>query len=174
MMTCRAISGAGLALALAGLLALTGCDGAADGGRITWRSGDATRSALIVPAAGDRPAPLVVAFHGLGGSGADLMAALGDFPARSGASVVAPDALPCAPLGGTPCWPAEGDAPTGPELAAFDDLVAAASRHAPVDPERIYVLGLSNGGGWAVRLLLSRPGTVRGALVLAGYDPSRA
>lgn len=173
MMTCRAITGAGLALALAGLVLIAGCDEPADARRITYRSGEATRSALLVPAAGDRPAPLLVAFHGLGSSGADLMAALGDFPARSGASVVAPDALPCAPLGGVPCWPAEADAPAGPELAAFDDLVAAASRQAPVDPGRVYVLGLSNGGGWAVRLLLSRPRAVRGALVLAGYDPTR-
>lgn len=145
---------------------------------LTVRSAGADRTAVVVPgdASEEEPAPLVLAFHGSGSSGSELLAALTTFPERSGATVVLPDAMPCgsAPGGGA-CWPAEADARGAKQEAVFvERLVDAVAVRWPVDRERIYALGLSNGGAWTIRLLLDRPDLVRGGIAIAGYDPTRA
>jgi poly(3-hydroxybutyrate) depolymerase len=163
------------ALLIAGLTA--GCAGAPGDGpeRLRLRSGGLPRQALVLPARSPGPAPVVLAFHGLGDSGEGFRWGLGDFPALSGATVVLPDALPCFDTGGAPCWPAEAGAPNlATELAFVEDLVHRVAQRFPVDRDRVYALGYSNGAGWTVRLVLSRPDLVRGAIVVAGFDPTRA
>ena len=141
--------------------------------RIVLLAGGVPRSALVVPAAGEGPAPVVIAFHGLGGNARGLLERLGDLPERSGATVVLPDALPCPAVGLLTCWPAEAGAPTGPEFAVFDAVLADVADRWPVDTTRVTALGYSNGAGWAVRLLLDRPEAIQGAIVVAGFDPTR-
>jgi poly(3-hydroxybutyrate) depolymerase len=121
------------------------------------------------------PPPLVVAFHGAGSTAAELLTSVTTFPESSGATVVVPDALPCgSAAGGGRCWPAEADAKgIGAEEAFVQKLVEAVAARWPVNRERVYALGLSNGGAWTLRLLLDRPDLIRGGLVVAGYDPTR-
>lgn len=122
--------------------------------------------------------PLVLALHGTGGT-PRLMARISGFSAlagRRGFAVAYPEAL------GTPGTeePAQGSAwNAGPGLGcpAFADaddagfLRALARRLAadhPVDPRRVSVCGLSNGGRMAARLALEAAGTFGAAAVVAG------
>jgi poly(3-hydroxybutyrate) depolymerase len=142
---------------------------------IRVRAAGLPRQAVLVPARSGEPAPLILAFHGLGSSGRSLLESLGDLPARSGASVVLPDALPCLVTAGAPCWPAEAGAPNlGTELAFVERLVDEVAGRVPVDRDRVLALGYSNGAGWAVRLVLQRPDLVSGAVAVAGFDPTRS
>lgn len=172
----RALAAVLLALAL--LLGLTGCGGDAPEPEVlTLESAGVPRQAIVVPGRpeDDGAPPVVLAFHGAGSSGAELLAALTTFPEHSRATIVAPDALPCgsAAAGGR-CWPAEADATgTGAEEAFVERLVDAVAERWPVDRRRVYALGLSNGGAWTLRLLLDRPDLIRGGIVVAGYDPTR-
>jgi poly(3-hydroxybutyrate) depolymerase len=168
-----------LLLATALLLAqAAGCgDDASKPQPLTLESGGVPRTAIVVPGKGDEddPAPLIVAFHGAGSTAAELLQSITTFPERSGATVVVPDALPCgSAAGGGQCWPAEADAKgIGEEEAFVQKLVETVAARFPVNRERVYALGLSNGGAWTLRLLLDRPDLIRGGLVVAGYDPTR-
>lgn len=142
---------------------------------IRVRAAGLPRHAVLVPARAEGPAPLIIAFHGLGSSGRSLLESLGDLPARSGATVVLPDALPCPVTAGATCWPAEAGAPNlAAELLFVEGLVEEVAGRVPLDRDRILALGYSNGAGWAVRLVLQRPDLVRGAVAIAGFDPTRS
>jgi poly(3-hydroxybutyrate) depolymerase len=166
-------------LAAALLLALAaGCgDDGPEPQPLTLESGGVPRTAIVVPGKGgeDDPPPLIVAFHGAGSSAAELLQSVTTFPERSGATVVVPDALPCgSAAGGGRCWPAEADAKgIGAEEAFVQKLVETVADRFPVNRERVYALGFSNGGAWTLRLLLDRPDLIRGGVVVAGYDPTR-
>jgi poly(3-hydroxybutyrate) depolymerase len=175
----RALAATALLLValLVGLAA--GCgDDAPEPEVLTLRSAGVPRQAIVVPARSEdeETPPLLLAFHGAGSSGAEMLAALTTLPEHAGATIVLPDALPCGSAAGRGrCWPAEADATgAGTEEAFVERLVDAVAERWPVDPERVYALGLSNGGAWTLRLLLDRPDLIRGGIVVAGYDPTRA
>jgi polyhydroxybutyrate depolymerase len=98
---------------------------------------------LYVPPSANtgRPAPLVVAFHGMLVDSKDVMpkyTKLNETAERHGFLIVYPQAL-----GGV--WgllPDRIDA----DVAFFDALVARVSAAYRVEPNRIYVMGMSNGG----------------------------
>ena len=101
---------------------------------------------LVVPASVDlaRPAPLVVAFHGMLIDNKDTMpqyTRLNETAQRHGFIVVYPNAI-----GGT--WGLALDKVLA-DIAFFDALRARLSATYRIDPERIYVLGMSNGGYFA-------------------------
>lgn len=116
---------------------------AVDGRRRTYvlsRSNDLATAA--------RPTPLVIALHGGRGTAERLIDYFGLDPiaAREGFAVVYPQGL-------DNMWSDGRARPGGPDDVAFlkalaDDLV----RRGIADPRRIYVTGLSNGGGMALRL----------------------
>ena len=163
-----------LAMALAGAAAGGGEDPGPEPVRLTFRSDGTLRSALVVPARSADPSPVVLAFHGLGSSGERLLGDLGSFPRRSGATLVLPDALPCVATGGHPCWPLGTESLNRPLEEAFvERLLDRVAGRWPIARNRVYALGLSNGAGWALHLVLQRPRVVRGAIVVAGYDPTR-
>lgn len=142
--------------------------------RLHLRSGGHARTALVLPAEGPAPAPALLAFHGLGDSGMGLLARLGDLTPLAGVTLVLPDALPCPPLAGAPCWPAEAGAPIRErELAFVEDLVGVLTGRADVVAGPPLVLGYSNGAGWVTQLLLDRPDLLAGAVIVAGFDPTR-
>ena len=117
-----------------------------DGRPRTWE--------LHVPEGLDPGAPLVVALHGAGGSGAGFRASSGydELADAEGFAVVFPDAI-----GVLPTWDAGGCCPpaslTRPDdvgfvVALVDRLVAELAS----DPDRVYVTGHSNGAMLTHRL----------------------
>jgi polyhydroxybutyrate depolymerase len=130
---------------------------------------DGPRRALVhdPPGADGHALPLVLALHGTGGTGRimALLSGLNRLADERGFRVAYPQAL------GEPGTedPAEGAAwnvapglgcPRHPEVddvAFLGDVVARVGRHAPIDPQRIYVAGFSNGARMAYRMALSAP-----------------
>ena len=130
-------------------------------------NGTQRTAVLSVPSDLTRSAPLVFAFHGHGGSGANFDRKMDIEGLWSEAIVVYPDGLighagRTDPEGVRTGWqtrPGEGgDA----DVAFYDALRADLLARLPVDQDRIYLMGHSNGSGF-VSLLLN----VRGAGVAA-------
>jgi polyhydroxybutyrate depolymerase len=122
---------------------------------ISVNSGGITRTALVhVPprAARSRPLPLVLAFHGAGGTGAWMedytgLSGVGD---KGGFFVAYPDAYAKARAR---VWNISGPAGRSPDDVAFGrDLLNAIQQRFCVDPGRVFATGISNGGGMAARL----------------------
>jgi polyhydroxybutyrate depolymerase len=103
------------------------------------------------------PAPLVLALHFAGGSGAQMEQVTRLTPeARRAGFVVA---YPSATSGGV--W-AGAD-----EIGAVTRTLAAIERTACIDPRRVYLTGISNGGGMANLLACRFPGRFAGAVLFA-------
>jgi polyhydroxybutyrate depolymerase len=143
-------------------------DGGADGVPLpttcpspTLQAGDTTHTVRVnslnrsyvlhVPAAydGAKPAPLVVDFHGVGGSGSTELAS-SPYPARldpEGVIMAFPDGR-MGPAGTAwnvgPCCVADVD-----DVAFTRALVAQVATIACVDPIRVYAVGVLTGGGMA-------------------------
>jgi polyhydroxybutyrate depolymerase len=109
--------------------------------------GSATRQyRLIVPVSVDlaKPAPLVVAFHGMLIDSKDVMphyTNLGEAAEKHKFLIAFPNAV-----GGS--WGMDPKKVSA-DLALFDALVSKVSADYKVDSKRIYVLGMSNGGYFA-------------------------
>jgi polyhydroxybutyrate depolymerase len=146
-----------------------------------------TRSYVLhVPRAGARPLPLVVAFHGGGGNGPHFQryAGLDALADRDGFLVAYPngshrwlDARLLTWNAGTCCGYAQraGVDDVGFALAVIEDV----ARAAPLDRERIYATGHSNGSMMAYRLAaeaserIAAVAGVAGAMALAEFAPRR-
>jgi len=131
----------------------------------------ATRSyVLYVPSGYDpnRAYSVVLAFHGLGGSGALAQRYFGIQQAvGSGAIVIYPDGLV---RNGSSSWGLYGaDATT--DLAFFDALVANVRASMCVDAARIFVTGHSYGGYFSNTLGCARGNVIRGIAPVAGGGP---
>jgi polyhydroxybutyrate depolymerase len=147
------------------------CAGTASGARnvdmrVTLADGSVRTTLVHVPVRAKGPAPLVLAFHGWGGSGRFMarysgLSALSD---RSGFVAAFPDGA------GTPAhWTLDEDAPGArDDLAFVDGLVDRLVTDACVDPSRIYAVGVSNGGGFAARVACERPGRIAAVVSVAG------
>ena len=102
-----------------------------------------------------RPAPLVVALHGFGIDGKDLMplyTRLGDTAEKHAFILCFPNAVDRS-WGLTP-------EKIRADLAFFDALIADLNRRYRLDPARLYVLGMSNGGYFAHLIGKERSTTV--------------
>lgn len=62
----------------------------------------------------------------------------------------------------------------GHDLPFFDALVAQLKKDYPIDDQRIYVFGHSNGGGFATFLLCARPAVIAAVAAHSGLYPPRA
>jgi len=130
----------------------------------TWKVGDVERSALIsMPRSGTSHAgaPLVLVFHGHGGTSAQAARSFGIHNAWPEALVMYPQGLPTVgqitdPEGRMPGWqhvPAgEGDR----DLKFVDVMLAWARKERRVDAAKVFAAGHSNGGSmvyvlWAAR-----------------------
>lgn len=128
---------------------------------------------------GDGPFPTVFAFHGWGASAHDL---LGLAPhLRSGRLlVICPQGTVTVPIGtamaGYGWFPLDPGAPPDPVAFAkasvgLKDFVEAASARYPVDPERVVLLGFSQGGAMGYDLALRNAGRYRGLAALSTWLP---
>lgn len=131
---------------------------------------DAVRGAVLVhvPAgirAGKR-LPLVLALHGVGGSGTQM-------ERYSGLSAVADEhsfvvVYPTAP---GPFWNSTGAGDRDDDVAFIAGVIATVKRRLCVDRRRVFVVGVSNGGEMAALAACRLSGELAGvATVAAGYD----
>src|SRR5262245_48217389 len=112
---------------------------------------------LIVPESVDlkKPAPLVVAFHGILIDSKDLMpkyTKLDELAADKKFILVFPEAQ-------EKMWGIKPEKVKA-DLAFFDALTAEVKSRHKVDPDRIYVLGMSNGGYFAHLVAQERSKTI--------------
>lgn len=150
------------------LVALTGCGLRADdqsqgqdqsqrqdqSGTWTIESGGRQRSyGLYVPASVPDPAPLVLMLHGAFGDADHAQRYYGwDAAAdRYGFVVAYPDGINRAWAAGGGCCGRPGRERVD-DVAFLTAVVADVSQRVPVDPDRVYATGMSNGGMMAYRL----------------------
>jgi polyhydroxybutyrate depolymerase len=127
--------------------------------RITVAVGATTRTAeLVTPDDLSRPAPLVVAFHGHGGSGRTFEHTMGIEDRWPEAVVVYPDGLVghvgrTDPTGVRSGWQTAPGEDGDRDLAFYDALMAQLRAMLPIDPDRVFLVGHSNGSGLVSFLL---------------------
>ena len=130
----------------------------------TWTVGGVERTALVAlprNSASDAEAPLVLVFHGHGGTSAQAARSFSIHNAWPEAVVMYPQGLPTVgqitdPEGRRPGWQHVPDGEGGRDLKFVDVMLAWARKERPVDPARVFAAGHSNGGSmvyvlWAAR-----------------------
>ncbi|HYX20779.1 MAG TPA: dienelactone hydrolase family protein [Thermoanaerobaculia bacterium] len=109
----------------------------------------------------EHPAPLVVAFHGSGGSGKTMVEKWKPVAEKEGILVAAPDSTDAVH------WASPQD---GPQL--LEDVVKAMAERHPVDPRRVYLFGHSAGAVFALQMASLESEYFAAAAVHAGaVDP---
>jgi polyhydroxybutyrate depolymerase len=127
--------------------------------------GDFERSFVIVTPTGanfDRPAPIVFFFHGAGGGAEQAMQTYGwlEKAKREHFFVVFPEGLGVRPearstsLGNPAIWRDQRVAESGPvdDADFFSTLLTKFEEVLPIDKRRVYVTGISDGGGMTFAL----------------------
>lgn len=129
--------------------------------------------------AGDGPFPTVLALHGWGASGHDLLP-LAPLLHGGRALVLCPQGrveVPVGPgmtgFGWFPLVPGQPPDPEAFRAAAADlrEFLEAAVERYPVDPERLVVTGFSQGGLMAYELALRQPERFAGLAALSSWLP---
>jgi len=141
-----------------------------EAGRVTgFPSGGLDRRFELFVPDGTAPStgwPVVMAYHGLGGGIADLLGSNPIGPAEErGMVVVVPQADR---LGGSIVWDVVSDPGTNQDITFFDDLVTCLPGSLPVDTDRIYAAGISNGGLMASLLMANRSSVLASAAPWSG------
>jgi len=129
---------------------------------------------------GDGPLPTIVAFHGHGAHGQDLMG-LAPFLGGGRSLLIFPEAqyvLQPGQLSYT-WFNTGGDIRRTPEefervVSLLHRFIEAALPRYGGDPERVALLGFSQGGSIAYRLALAEPGRWRGLAALSTWLPEEA
>ena len=133
-----------------------------------------TRTAvLVVPSSLPSPAPLVFAFHGHGGNGNAFDQRVDIDGLWPDAIVIYPDGLPghpglTDPDGSQPGWQVRPSDEGGRDVAFFDTMLATLRDKLPVDNDRIFVMGHSNGSGFTALLQLLRGDDIAATATLSG------
>lgn len=132
---------------------------------------DAREYILVVPDGYDPsvPMPLVLAYHGLGGT-SDLARLYFhiESAADDQAIFVYPQALPLASMGGQTGWDLS---PAGNDVAFFDAIVQEVSQGLCIDEQRVFATGHSFGGYMSNALGCFRASVLRAIGPVAGGPP---
>ena len=143
---------------------------------IEYQAAGTTRHAIISPpdtvASGERP-PVVMVFPREGTTAEDALNRFGYAIHRAGAVAVALDALPCSAVGEQPCWYPMQANQQGADATAVVELINLLDRRTDLNSTRLVVLGESSGAAFAVRMTLSFPRRIDGALGISAFDPTR-
>lgn len=108
--------------------------------------------------------PLLIALHPRPANGA-AMAHISSFNAiadREGFIIAYPDGIDGA-------WDVSGDCRSNNDVQFVDQLIAKLARDHSIDPGRVYLAGVSNGGRMAFRLLEEMPGTFAAVAAVSGF-----
>ena len=127
-------------------------------------SAGVTRDIRVEFPAEPQGAPLVFAWHWLGGSADQIMnfAGFASWPATHGAIVVAPESRGLAVE-----WDSWADS-ENPDTILFDDVVRCLAEQHEVDLDRIYSTGFSAGAMWTVSLTHHRSSILAATAPLSG------
>jgi polyhydroxybutyrate depolymerase len=173
-----------LTAALAGLMSL-GASGATTAGQhqqgpiMQWTIDGVQRDALVFPPrAAAVKHPLVIAFHGHGGTMQSTSLKMHIEALWPEAIVVYPQGLstptPHDPEGSSSGWQGKAGDFGDRDLRLFDAIVATMKRSYPVDKRRIYATGFSNGAVFSLLLWAERAKTIAAIGEVAGrLDPSK-
>ncbi len=126
--------------------------------------GVARRYRLVAPASVGATPPLMIALHGMLIDSPSLMpvySGLDDMARAQGAVLVYPKSFEAG-------WPLSFGAKLQRELRFLDALVGEMQRTRNTDPRRIYLLGMSNGGYFAVVVASRRSQYLAGLAVHSG------
>lgn len=157
------------------LLVASGLACGAARAEVCGQDGDPCRVAagsyrIVLPDGGEAHPPAVIFLHGLGGSGAAVLATpaiAADLTAR-GYAVIAPDGLP-SPRGNGLRWSfrPDEDAPRD-ELGFLLAVRADAAARFGIDPDRVALAGFSNGAFLVAYTACRSPGSFAAYLPVAG------
>ena len=161
--------------------ATPGAGGAYTPGRheATFDVGGSARTAVVVvPRDVSRPAPLVFVFHGHGGTGAGMERRSDIEGLWPDAIVVYPDGLvghkgKTDPEGVRPGWQTQLGEDADRDLAFYDPMLATLRSELPVDADRVYLMGLSNGSAFASLLLNQRGDGIAATAHLSSQPSAR-
>jgi phospholipase/carboxylesterase len=129
---------------------------------------------------GEGPHPTILALHGWGANAMDLLG-LAPYLAGGQFLVLCPEGPVEVPLGsmvGYGWFPLTMGAPPDPAafaagVDAVRNFLAAAQRRYPVDPNKLAVLGFSQGGVIAYALALAEPERFAGLVALSSWFPAQ-
>jgi polyhydroxybutyrate depolymerase len=141
---------------------------------VSFDVGGTIRTAeLVLPDDLSHPAPLVFAFHGHGGSGANFDRTVDIDGLWPDAIVIYPDGLPghkgiTDEEGVKPGWQTDVGELGDRDLHFYDTMLASLRANLPVDNSRIYVVGHSNGSLFTGLLLNQRGDDIAATANLSG------
>jgi polyhydroxybutyrate depolymerase len=144
---------------------------AADGPLVSHRIGNRTYQLFVPPGSG--PRPLVIALHGGGGNGAQVAKSAGliDKAAKEGFILALPEGS--SRFGKLETWNAGGCCAYAmrekvDDIGFIRSMIDELDRTQPVDPKRVYVVGMSNGGMMAERVAIELGDRIAGAAIFVG------
>jgi len=145
---------------------------AADGPLAPHRIGNRTYQ-LFVPPGSSGGRPLVIALHGGGGNGAQLAKSAGliDTATKEGFILALPEGS--SRFGKLETWNAGGCCAYAmrekiDDIGFIRSMIDELERTQLVDPKRVYVVGMSNGGMMAERVAIELGDRIAGAAVFVG------
>lgn len=145
---------------------------AADGPLASHRIGNRDYQ-LYVPSGGSGRLPLVIALHGGGGNGVQLAKSAGliDKAASEGFILALPEGS--SRFGKLQTWNAGGCCAYAmrkkvDDIGFIRSMIDELERTQPVDPKRVYVVGMSNGGMMTERVAIELGDRIAGAAVFVG------
>jgi len=117
---------------------------------------------VVVPSDTTKPAPIVFMFHGHGGSGHNIQRKLRIEDTWPDAVVVYPDGLVghkgiTDPEGTLPGWQTTPSEAGDRDLHFFDTMLSSIQATLPIDADRVFTMGHSNGSQMASLVLNQRP-----------------
>lgn len=144
---------------------------AADGPLAPHRIGNRTYQLFVPPGEGRRP--LVIALHGGGGNGAQVAKSAGliDKAAKEDFILALPEGS--SRFGKLETWNAGGCCAYAmrekiDDIGFIRSMIDELERTQPVDPSRVYVVGMSNGGMMAERVAIELGDRIAGGAVFVG------
>ncbi len=141
-------------------------------------AGAARTAVVVVPANLTHAVPVVFMFHGHGGTGAVAEWMVGLQALWPEAVVVYPDGLPghkgiTDPEGLLPGWQTVAGESGDRDIAFYDTMLGTLRAKLPVDSQRVYVMGHSNGAAFASLLVSQRGGGIAASTTISA-QPSAA